>query len=50
MKNNFHWTGKLLPYAQFIRGRETERNQETAEEFCFYLYVAEYFWGSWLAD
>jgi hypothetical protein len=33
---NFHWIGKLLLYIQFIRGKETERNQETTEEFCFY--------------
>jgi hypothetical protein len=33
---NLYWTGKLLSYTQFIKGRETEENQETAEEFIFY--------------
>jgi hypothetical protein len=35
MGKNFHWTGKLLLYTQFIRRRETERNQELQRNSAF---------------
>jgi hypothetical protein len=31
-----------------MRGRETERNQETTEGFLFYRYIAKYFLEFWL--
>jgi hypothetical protein len=50
MGKNFQWTGRLLLYTKLIKGRETERNRETAEVFRFHRYVAEYTQESWLVD
>jgi hypothetical protein len=50
MGKNFHWTGKLLLYTQFIRESETKRHRETIEDFPFCQYVPKYFQESWLVE
>jgi hypothetical protein len=46
MKENFHGIEKLQLYAQFIRGKESEGNQETVKQFRFHLSVVNILWDA----
>jgi hypothetical protein len=49
-KKKFHPNEILQLFTQYVRGREVDKNQASAEGFRYYKFWEKYFTLSWLAD